>query len=122
LVVTGKQLVFRKGEKITDNYEIGDMYSDSYYRKARVGIHKKTGLERAIIQKEKSDYPNLDAFIKKVDFMNSFDHPNIVRYLEAYEDVNFYFIVCECLKGNDIIDTVYYRGKYSEEYGANLLK
>lgn len=49
LQITGKSLLFRKGEKVTDVYEIGDMYSDSYYRKARVGIHKKTGIERAIL-------------------------------------------------------------------------
>jgi hypothetical protein len=42
-------MLFRKGENILNNYTIGDMYTDSQYRKARVGIHKKTGLERAII-------------------------------------------------------------------------
>lgn len=42
-------MLFRKGEKVTDNYEIGEMYSDSYFRKARVGVNKKTGIERAIL-------------------------------------------------------------------------
>ena len=54
--------------------------------------------------------------------MNSFDHPNIVRYLEAYEDTNYYFIVCECLKGNDIIDGVFWKGKLTEEYAATIVK
>jgi hypothetical protein len=80
------------------------MYSDSYYRKARVGIHKKTGIERAIIQKEKSAYPSTEAFIKKMEYFGTYDHPNIVRYLEVYEDTMYYFVVCECLKGSDLVD------------------
>ena len=86
LKVTGKSMLFRKGENVLDNYTIGEMYSQSYYRKARVGIHKKTGIERAIIAKSKSEYPNRDAFIQKMEKFQTFDHPNIVRYLEIYED------------------------------------
>ena len=57
-------MLFRHGEKILDNYTIGEMYSDmSYFKKARIGIHKKTGLERAIIQKDKKEFPNREAFI-----------------------------------------------------------
>lgn len=122
LQVTGKSMLFRKGEKITDHYEIGDMYSDSYYRKARIGIHKKTGIERAIIQKAKSDYASHDAFVKKMEYFGSFDHPNIVRYLEVYEDENYYFLITECLKGSDIIDQVWQQGRYSEDYAAQILK
>lgn len=98
------------------------MYSDSYFRKARIGIHKKTGIERAILQKPKSDYPSTEAFIKKMEYFGTFDHPNIVRYLEVYEDENYYFIVTECLKGNDIIDFVWLNGNYTEEYAGKILK
>lgn len=42
-------MFFKLGERIQDAYEIGDMYSDSYYRKARCAIHKKSGIERAIL-------------------------------------------------------------------------
>lgn len=49
--IVGKHHFFRKGQKITDHYTIGEMYNDDggYFSKARVGIHKKTGIERAII-------------------------------------------------------------------------
>lgn len=57
--VTGKQHIFRKGQVITDHYTIGDLYGpESSDAKARVGIHKKTGIERAILQKKKTDYPD----------------------------------------------------------------
>jgi len=115
-------MLFRKGEKITDVYEIGDMYSDSYYRKARIGINKKTGIERAILQKAKTDFASTEAFLKKMEVLGSYDHPNIVRYLEIYEDEHYYFLVCECLKGNDVIDQVWNQGRHTEEYAAAILK
>jgi hypothetical protein len=65
--MTGKTMLFRKGENILQNYTIGEEYTDSIYRKARVGIHKKTKIERAIIQKSKKEFPNRDAFIKKME-------------------------------------------------------
>lgn len=98
------------------------MYDHGFYSKARIGIHKKTGIERAIMQRNKSEYPNLDTFVKRIEFMNTLDHPNIVRYLEAYEDTNFYFIVLECMKGGDIIDNLFNRGSYTEEYSATIMK
>ena len=102
--------LFRTNEKILDNYTIGDMYSDSYYRKARVGINKKTGVERAIISKSKKDYADRETFIKKMEKFATYDHPNLVRYLEIYEDESNFYIVCECLKGNDIISNACERG------------
>ena len=102
LQITGKSLLYREGQSIHDNYSIGEMYSDSYFKKARVGVHKKTGIERAILQKSKDEFPDREAFIQKIERFQAFDHPCIVRYLEIYEDELFYYIVSECLKGDDI--------------------
>jgi len=115
-------MLFRKDENILNHYTIGDMYTDSPFRKARVGIHKKTGNERAIIMKDKTEYPNREAFIQKMESFSTYDHPNIVRYLEIYEDERFFYIVCECLKGNDIAEGVWQKGSYDEAYAAGLIQ
>lgn len=57
-----------------------------------------------------------------MELFQTFDHPNIVRYLEVYEDQNYYFIVCECLKGSDCIDAVWRNGAHSEDYAAAIIK
>jgi hypothetical protein len=62
------------------------MYTDSYYRKARIGLHKKTGIERAIIQKSKKEAGERASFVRKMEYFQTFDHPSIVKYIELYED------------------------------------
>lgn len=44
------------------------MYSDSYFRKARIGKHIKTGVERAIIQKSKREVGDSAAFVKRLEY------------------------------------------------------
>jgi len=56
-----------------------------------------------------------------MEYISTFEHPNIVRYLEVYEDENYYYVVCECLKGDDIISTVWARGSYTEAYAASVI-
>jgi hypothetical protein len=58
---------YRQGEKIHEHYYIGEMYSDSYFRKARIGIHVKTGIERAIIQKTRDEVSG-DLFIQRLKY------------------------------------------------------
>ena len=120
LQVTNKSMLYRKGD-IMDHYTLGYPYTDSYFEKARVGTHKKTGIERAILQKNKREYPNREIFIQKMERFSTFDHPNIVRYLEIYEDEMYYYIVCECLKGEDLVENIRARGSYDEGYAAMII-
>lgn len=42
-----------------------------------------------------------------MEYFQTFDHPNIVKYLELYEDEQYFYIVCEALKGSDIVDQLF---------------
>jgi hypothetical protein len=52
--------VFRENDSVYDHYYITGTIGDTYDSKARLGVHKKTNVERAIKIVEKSAIPDLD--------------------------------------------------------------
>ena len=118
-------IIRNKDEQIYDNYYISDLIGD-YDSKARLGIHKKSGLERAIkvVSKwEISENSNLDEYMEKVNLLNSLDHPNIVRYLEIYENESYFYFVSEYLPGGDLWNALMnFGGQYTEAIAATVIK
>ena len=113
----------QKGVSVHDNYYMNGLIGDPYDSKARLGIHIKTEQQRAIKVVLKSTIKDLDDYIKKIELLNSLDHPNIVRYLEIYEDEYTYYFVSEYLQGGDLWNgCMNFGGKYSEEMAASIIK
>ena len=71
-------------------------------KKQVLGIHKKSGSERIIIQR-KVDQEHRAEFIKRFESINKFNHRHIQEYFEIFEDSKNVFIVGEALKGADLI-------------------
>ncbi len=67
-------------------------------------------------------YPNRDAFIKKMEYIATFDHPNLCKILEVYEDEANFYVISEIVKGGDMIDNVYYSSNFNEGYAANIVR
>ena len=116
-------IVRKKNESIYDFYTIDGVIGDPTDSKARLGTNKKTGIQRAIKIVYKSTIEDLEEYNKKVNLLNSLDHPNIIRYLEIFEDdYNFYF-VSEYLSGGDLWNGVMtFGGTYTEEICATVTK
>jgi hypothetical protein len=116
-------VIRKKNESIYDHYSIEGIIGDVSDSKARLGIHKKTGVERAIKVVNKSDIHDLNDYREKINLINAFDHPGIVRYLEIFEDDYTFYFVSEYMKGGDLWNGVMaYGGKYTEEIAATILK
>ena len=45
-----------------------------------------------------------------------------MRYLEIYEDENYFYVVSECLKGDDVVENVWNAGSYTEAYAAGIIQ
>ena len=41
---------------------------------------------------------------EEVYILNLLDHPNIVRYFEAYDDSRYIYLVMECIEGRNLLE------------------
>ena len=67
-----------------------------------MGIHKKSGTERQVIQRKVPKEERAE-FRKKFTAINKFNHPHVQEYYELFEDTHNCYLVVENLKGADII-------------------
>ena len=117
-----KQFVWREhGAKVTDHYKIMDNISES--KKLRVAVHKKTGLERAVLQKTlKAGTSERTALKAKIlDHIAKFDHPAFVKLIEVFEDDANIYIVTEGLKGDNILENMWKQAVVSEGQAARVI-
>lgn len=121
-----KMVINKYGENVLDHYYITGIIGNPYDSKARLAVHKVTGIERAIKEVPKASIPDIHDYIKKLSMIGSLDHPNICKYLELFEDEYSYYFVSEFLTGGDLWDAVYGLfggfGGYSEETTAAIIK
>lgn len=59
------------------------------------GIHRTTKQERAIKIVKKSKLPDATKFKTELDLMRMFDHPNIIKLYEVFEDKKYIYFVME---------------------------
>ena len=119
-------IIHKHGESVLDHYYITGIIGNPYDSKARLGLHKVTGLERAIKEVSKAGITDLGDFLKKVKIVATLDHPNICKYLELFEDEYSYYFISEYLTGGDLWDAVHGLfggfGGYTEETTAKVIK
>lgn len=79
-----KDFVFHKNTSVTEAYNILGIIGDPSDSKARLGVHWKSGIERAIKMVPRENVEDKDDYMKQVQLLNQLDHPNIIRYMEIY--------------------------------------
>lgn len=117
-----KQFVWREsGAKVTDHYKIMDNISES--KKLRVAVHKKTGIERAILQKALKAGSAERALLKSkiLDHIARFDHPSFVKLIEVFEDEANVYIVTEGLKGDNVLENLWQQAATHEGQAARVI-
>lgn len=73
-------VVHKPPQSVHDFYYISGIIGNPYDSKARLGVHKLTGLEKAIKEVSKSTITDLSDYLKKLRMVSNLDHPNICRY------------------------------------------
>ena len=59
-----------------------------------------------VLNKKKMKQRELKVIGQEVQILSTLDHPNIVKYFEAYEDENYLYLVMEQCKGLNLFDSL----------------
>ena len=111
--------------KITDHYKLTDALSEgSGSKTARIAIHKLSGIERGILQKNcKAGSVEREQLRKRIlDLVARFDHKAIVKLIEVFEDEANVYIVTEALKGDNIMENMWKQSSIHEGMAAKVLQ
>jgi calcium-dependent protein kinase len=96
---------FVKQADIRKKYEVISVLGSGAFGKVRLYVDKQCkDMKYAIktLKKENISQDLLNCITSEVKILSELDHPNIVKYYEAYEDESFIHIVMEYLQGEDL--------------------
>ena len=91
---------------LTDFYELGKPLGNGKFGVVREAFHKLTRERVAvkIVKKSKLSVEDLASAKREVEIMKVCQHPNIVRILDTFENVEYIYIVLEILDGGDLFE------------------
>ena len=115
--------VLNKGD-INEKYHLeGELGSG--INKVCLGVNYETSQEYAIkiINMVKMNNNDKQAVFQELMILSEVDHPNIVNFIEAFEDHEngLFFMVFELLKGGNLLENIVETDFFNEEITAKLL-
>ncbi|CAD8157623.1 unnamed protein product [Paramecium pentaurelia] len=112
----------KEGEMFLVHYEIIRKLGQGGFGSVYQVRHLKTNLIRAakVIQKQAIDDEQL--LISESEILKDLDHPNIVKILEIFSDVQNIYIITECLCGGELIERVRTITNYNEEIAKQYMQ
>jgi calcium/calmodulin-dependent protein kinase I len=71
----------------------------------------------------KAGTPERESYKQRMlEVVAKFDHPSIVRFIEAFEDEANVYLICECLKGENVIENLWKQGAHQEGTTAKVIQ
>eukprot|EP00930_Biecheleria_cincta_P050269 TRINITY_DN3543_c0_g3_i1.p1 TRINITY_DN3543_c0_g3~~TRINITY_DN3543_c0_g3_i1.p1 ORF type:complete len:696 (+),score=139.57 TRINITY_DN3543_c0_g3_i1:106-2193(+) len=121
-----KQIIDSGKEDIRDKYELGDVLgSGSFGQVLEVRVKSFPDKVRAVKiierdeqEEEESDYSVSALFRKEVGLLQTFEHPNIVRFWDFYVDTEFLYVVMDLCRGGEVFDMVIALKRFTEADAA----
>jgi len=123
LKVTPSTFIQLNSRSFQDVYRVGNRLGAGSFAEVRRCEHKVTGQIRAvkIYRKEKVSTAELQVLMHESNILKHFDHPNIVRIYEMFEDDKRYYIVMEHCKGGELFYSISNGGNFTEVQAAHIL-
>ena len=103
---------------ITKDYDIKGLIRKGHKGEVRECIHKKTKFKRAVKIFSRKNLPAKIA-LQQIDVLKTLDHPNVLKFHEAYKDQKRLYMVTELCSGGELFDVIIKRGRSFNEKEAS---
>jgi len=121
---------FGKAQFILDNpARIQDVYNmeqkrlgEGSYGSVSKGVHKSTGVIRAIKTMSKAKMRHIERFQREIAIMKVMDHPNIIKLFESFEDHHNIYLAMELCSGGELFDRIIEAGHFNEKDAAIVMQ
>lgn len=92
------------------------------YASVRLGTNKATGQVYAIkcVDKSRLDETDIRALKDEVSILKSVHHDNVMKLVEDFEEMDYFFLVTELVKGGELFDRIVTKECYSEMNARDL--
>jgi len=91
---------------IKNNYTLGETLGKGGSCRVVSCVHKKTGKKCALKIMSHREKINTDLFQKENEILQMLKHPNIMKFHEAYDDHENFYIVSELYEGGELFDRI----------------
>jgi hypothetical protein len=97
---------------LTDIYEVKEKLGNGKFGLVRLGVHRMTGRQVAIKIMSKKDMNNQDLELLKteIEILKVCQHPNIIRLIDVFENVDYVYVIMEHCSGGDLFSHIEKRG------------
>jgi len=83
---------------------------------------KRTKVVCALKTIRKSAKDEVTRLKEEIEIMRILDHPNIIRFLESFEDKRYIYIALELCEGGELFQRICAAGKFSERIAAGCVR
>ncbi|KAG6622787.1 CAMK/CDPK protein kinase [Phytophthora cinnamomi] len=118
-----KELITGELRDVNEFYDIEKKeLGHGHYGTVRVGVSKATGAKVAIKTIPKAKVSRPETMRREISILKTLDHPNIIKFYDAYEGNRHLHLVTELCTGGELFDRIIARGHYSEADAAVLVR
>ncbi|CAD8141489.1 unnamed protein product [Paramecium pentaurelia] len=111
-----------KGGDLLKHYRIEKHLGKGAQGEVNLVVHLMSEQKRAMKKIIKSQKINEKIIANECQIMMYFDHPNIVKIYELFQDSQYFYIVYEYLSGGELLDLINKKKELKEQQIANYIK
>jgi calcium-dependent protein kinase len=123
--ITSKSFIQKVATPFDQVYKIGKKLGNGTFGEVRAVTHLETQIQRAVKIFRKSSFSskNLEyQLYSEIEILKSLDHPNIIRFIEYFEDDKKIYLILEKCEGGELYSQILKINCLSEDLSASLMK